>query len=258
MDIGRMRKARNLVLWLLSGDLEARSVYFEARHRRALAEQSAAAATEAAGELDQARIHHETLRHRFDPRRTRPLHRWLAIALVAVTGAGLGGLAWIDLADMPAGRLLGAMAAAAAWLAAAWLAAIAAREVRGRLLHAAVAGAVIVAAVIAALQAAGIAPGRPGDWATGVVGAVLSLALTATAALLIAQAEPAAVARARGRRRRARAAYNAAVRIMLADREAAAIARESWLSLVRVLSASATDGDAQLTEDAVTVAADII
>jgi hypothetical protein len=258
MDIGRRRRATNLVLCLLSGNLEARSLYFEARHRHVLAEQSAAAVAEAASDVDQTRTHHEILCHRLDPRSTRPVRCWLAAALVVLTGAGLGGLAWIDLADLPAGRLLGAMAAAAAWLAGAWLAVIASRERRSRLRCAAIAEAVIVASGIAALQGAGIAPGRAGDWAAGVLGAVLSLALTAAAALLIARAEPAAVARARGRRRSARAAYDAAVRIMRADREAAVIARESWLSLARFLSASAAGGDAQVTEDAVTVAADII
>jgi hypothetical protein len=258
MDIGRLRKARNLVLWLLSSNLEARSLYFEARHRRVLAEQSAAAAAATATEVDQARIHHETLRHRLDPRGARPVRCWPAVALAAVIYAGLGGLAWIDLAALPAGRLLGAMTAAAALLTAAWLAAIASRERRGRLLHAAIAAAVIIAGVIAALQGAGVVPGRPDDWAAGELGAVLSLALTAAASVLIAGAEPAAIARARARLRRALAAYDSAVRIMLADREAAAIARGSWLSLVRVLSASAAGGDAQLIADAVTIAADII
>jgi hypothetical protein len=257
IDIGRLRQARDLVFWLLSGNVEARSLYFEARHRRVLAEQSVAAAAEAASEADRTRIRHEALRHRLDPLGRRPVRCSLAIPLVVLLGAVLGGPAWIDLAGLPSGRLLGAMAAAAAWLAAAWLAAIASRERRGRLLRVAIAGAVIVAGLIAALQGAGTAPGRPGDWGTGVLGAVLSLALTAVAGLLTARAEPAAVALARGRLRRARAAHDAAVRVMLADTEAAAIARESWLSLVRVLAASAAGGDAQLTEDAVAVAADI-
>lgn len=258
IEADRLRKARDLVFWLMSGNLEARSLYFEARHRRVLAGQSADAAAKAASEADWTRIRHEALGHRLDPRGARPVRCWLAIALVVVIGTGLGGLAWTGLAGVPAGRLLGAMSAAAVWLADAWLGAIASRERRGSLLRMAIAGGVIVAGGIAALHGTGTAAGRPGDWGTGLLGAALSLALTAAAAVVIARAEPAAVTRARRRRRRAQALYDGAMRIMIADAEAAAIARESWLSLIRVLSVSAAKGDAQLSEDAVTVAAGLV
>ena len=254
-------RARELVGWLLSGNQEARSLLSDASHRRVLAEQSAAAAAEAAGAADVARLRYEALRHRLDPRGERPVHFGTALMLVAAIGAGLAGLAWIEMAGLPAGRMLVAVAAAAVWVAGAWLAAIASRERRSMLAGSIGAAAVTLAAALAVLHAAGALPGRPDGWgrtAVGVLCAVLSFALAVTAAVLITRAEPAAIAEARGRWRRVRAHHDATVGTRLADAEAAAIARESWLSLVRAVGASAGEGDEQLTQDAIMVAADLI
>lgn len=249
----RLRAAHGLVGRVLTGHQEARSLLSEASHRRVLAEQSAAAAAGAGTTADMARLRYEELRHRVDPRAERPLSFWIALVLVVAIGAGLAGLARIELAALP-GREAASAAVAAVWIAGAWLTAAAHRE--GHAGHVVVtwAAAVALAALLTALHAMA-APGWDRSLA-GLLWAVLSGVLAITAAALIRRAEPVALAQARGRWRRAQAHYAVAVRTSLADAQSAAIARESWLSLVR--SAAAEQGDEQLTRDATDVAADMI
>lgn len=249
----RLRAAHELVGRVLFGHKEARSLLSEASHRRVLAEQSAAAADGAATTADMARLRYEELRHLVDPRAERPLSFWMSLLLVVAIGAGLAGLAWIELAALP-GREVAAAAVAAAWIAGAWLAAAAHRE--GRAGHAAVAwvAAVALAGLLATLHA--VAASGWGRSLAGLLWAVLSGAIAVTAAALIARAEPVALAQARGGWRRAQALHAAAVRTSLADAQSAAIARESWLCLVR--SVAAGHGDEQLTRDATDVAADMV
>jgi hypothetical protein len=248
--LARLRAAHDLVGRVLSGHQEARSLLSEASHRRVLAEQSAAAAADAPRTADLDRLRYEELRHRVDPRAERPLSFWMALVLVVAIGAGLVGLGRIELAALP-GREIAAAAVAAAWIAGAWLAAGAHREGHAA---AAVAAAVTLAALLMALHA--VATPGWGRSLAGLLWAVLSGALAVTAAALIRRAEPMALAQARGRWRRARAHHAAAVRTSLADAQSAAIARESWLSLVR--SGAAGRGDEQLTRDATGVAAEMI
>jgi hypothetical protein len=255
--LARLRAAHDLVGRVLSGHQEARSLLSEASHRRVLAEQSAAGAAGAAPPpppaavtADMDRLRYEELRHRVDPRAERPLSFWMALVLVVAIGAGLVGLGRIELAALP-GREIAAAAVAAAWIAGAWLAAAAHREGHAA---AAVAAAVTLAALLMALHA--VATPGWGRSLAGLLWAVLSGALAVTAAALIRRAEPMALAQARGRWRRARAHHAAAVRTSLADAQSAAIARESWLSLVR--SGAAGRGDEQLTRDATGVAAEMI
>lgn len=249
----RLRAAHDLVGRVLSGHQEARSLLSEASHRRVLAEQSAAAAADAAATADTARLRYEELRHRVDPRAERPLSFWMALVLVVAIGGGLAGLALIELATLP-GREAAAAAVAAVWIAGAWLATAAHRE--GHAGHAVVtwAAAVALAALLTALHA--VAATGWGQSLAGLLWAVLSGALAVTAAALIRRAEPVSLAQARGRWRRAQGHHAAAVRISLADAQSAAIARESWLSLVR--RAAAGRGDEQPTRDAAGVAADMI
>lgn len=251
--LARLRAAHDLVGRVLCGHQEARSLLSEASHRRVLAEQSAAAAADAAVTADMDRLRYEELRHRVDPRAERPLSFWTALVLVVAIGAGLVGLGRIELAALP-GREVAAAAVAAAWIAGAWLAAAAQREGHAGHAAAAVAAAVTLAALLTALHA--VATPGWGRSLAGLLWAVLSGALAVTAAALIRRAEPVALAQARGRWRRALAHHAAAVRTSLADAQSAAIARESWLSLVR--SAAAGQGDEQLTRDATGVAADMI
>ena len=245
---------------MLAGNQEARALLSEASHRRVLAQQSAAAAADAAGTEDSARLRYEELRHRFDPRGERPVRFGTAVVLVAAIGVGLAGLAWIEMAGLPAGRMVAAAAAAAVWIAGAWLATIARKEQRRTLVGTAGAAAVVLAALLAALHGAAAVPARPDGWGqilVGVVCAVLSCALAVTAAVLITRAEPATLAHAKGRWRRAQAHHDAAVRTRIADAQAAAIARESWLSLVRAANAGAVAGNDQLTHDTISIAADM-
>jgi hypothetical protein len=249
----RLRAAHNLVGRVLSGHQEARSLLSEASHRRVLAEQSAAAAEGAAAAADMARLRYEELRHRIDPRAERPLSFWTALLLVVAIGAGLAGLAGIELAALP-GRVVAAAAVTAAWIAGAWLAAVGRREGHAGCSATAAAAAAALAALLTVLHTVA-APGW-GRSLAGLLWAVLSGAIAVTAAALIRRAEPIAVAQTRGRWRRAQAHHAAAVRTSLADAQSAAIARGSWLGLVR--SAAAGQGDEQLTRDSTEVAADMI
>jgi hypothetical protein len=261
---GRPRAALPAVGRVLSGHPEARSLLSEAGHRRVLFEQSAAAAGLAAAAADAARLRYEELRHLLDPRAQRPLPCWAALPLLAAVSAGLAALAWLELAVLP-GRAVAAAAVAAvaaAWLAGAWLAATAGREGHAVRTAAAWAAAAAFAALLAALHATA-APGWNGGL-PGALWAALSSAGAVAAACLISRTEPRALARARGHWRRAEARRAAAARTSLADAQSAAIARQSWLGLVRSTVAAqggeqaGEQGGEQLTCDAVQVAAQMI
>jgi hypothetical protein len=248
---GRPRAALPAVGRVLSGHPEARSLLSEAGHRRVLFEQSAAAAGLAAAAADAARLRYEELRHLLDPRAQRPLPCWAALPLLAAVSAGLAALAWLELAVLP-GRAVAAAAVAAvaavaaAWLAGAWLAATAGREGHAVRTAAAWAAAAAFAALLAALHATA-APGWNGGL-PGALWAALSSAGAVAAACLISRTEPRALARARGHWRRAEARRAAAARTSLADAQSAAIARQSWLGLVR--STVAAQGGEQAGEQA--------
>jgi hypothetical protein len=251
-----LRAALPAVGRVLSGHPEARSLLSEASHRRVLSEQSAAAAGRSAAAADAARLRYEELRHLVDPRAQRPLPRWTALLLLAPVSAGLAALGWLELAVLP-GRAVSAAAVAAAWLAGAWLAATAGhagREGHAGRATAAWGAAAAFAALLAALHATA-APGQEGSL-LGALWAALSVAGAGAAACLIGRTEPAAVARARAHWRRAEVRRAAAARASLADAESAAIARQSWLGLVR--SAVAAHDDERLTYDAVQVATEMI
>jgi hypothetical protein len=249
----RLRAAHLLVGRVLSGHQEARSLLSEASHRRVLAEQSAAAAAGAAAAADMARLRYEELRHRADPRAERPFPFWMALVFLVAIGAGLAGLARIELVSLPGGEVAAA-AVAAVWIAGAWLAAAAHREGHAGRAAVAWAAAVALVALLTVLHAVA-APGW-GRSLAGLLWAVLSGAIAVAAAALIRRAEPMALAQARGRWRRAQAHQAAVMRTSLADAQSAAIARESWLGLVR--SAAAGQGDEQLTRDSTDVAAGLI
>ena len=91
-----------------------------------------------------------------------------------------------------------------------------------------------------------IRPGRARQ-AGAVLGALTGafiLVLTAGAAALMAHLEPAGLLAARRRWYRARAAYEEAAETEQADAQAAAVAREAWLGLVRVrVTAIAADDE---------------
>jgi uncharacterized membrane protein YhaH (DUF805 family) len=250
----RLRAAHDLVGQMLSGHQEARSLLSEASHRRVLAEQSTEAAASAAATADVARLRYEELNHRVDPRAQRPLPFWMVLVLVVTIGAVLAGLARIELTGLP-GREVAAAAVAAAWIAGAWMAAAGRREGDAGRTAAAWVAALALTALLTVLHAVA----APADWGCSLAGllwAGLSGAIAVTAAALIRRTEPVALAQARKRWRRAQADHAAAIRTSLADAQSAAIARESWLSLVR--SAAAGQGDEQLTRDATNAATEMI
>jgi hypothetical protein len=249
----RLHAARDFVGRVLASHEEARSLLSEASHRRVLCEQSAAAVDSTAAAADTARLRYEEWRHRLDPRAERPLSFWVVLLLVVAISVGLGGLARIELATLP-GREVDAAAVAAAWIAGAWLAATDHREGRAWRGAAARAAAVMLAALLAVVHAL-TAQGR-GQFLMGVLWALLSGAMAVTAAALMRRAEPLVLAQARGRWGRAQAHHSSAVWTSMADAQGAAIARESWLSLVR--SDAARQGNEQLTNDAMDVAVGMI
>ena len=145
--------------------------------------------------------------------------------------------------------MLPALAATAVWLTGAWLAALASRERRRTLVVATIGGAILLDLLLAALH--GFEP-RPagraatdqarGSWVFGVLAGAFIVVLVVGAAVLIAHMESASLFLARWRWHRTRAAYKAAVQTEQEDVEAASVAEEAWLGLVRT-RASVTVGD---------------
>jgi hypothetical protein len=84
------------------------------------------------------------------------------------------------------------------------------------------------------------------------------LVLAAGAAALMARLEPARLRAARRRWYRARAAYEAAAETEQADAQAAAVARESWLGLVRARVTAIAPDDDHLAQATVARAAALV
>ena len=91
------------------------------------------------------------------------------------------------------------------------------------------------------------------DAGASVLGGFLIIALAAAAAMLMARIEPSAVFSRRRTWKRAHAEYRAAVRLEQADTEAAAVAAEAWLGLVRS-QATAVAGHEGVLRDVVALA----
>jgi len=245
---------------LLASHPEAQSLLAEASHRQALAAQSAAASRQAFAAAQAARACYEALRHRLDPRRHRPLHFGSGIVLLAAMGVLLAVLDGIELKTVlsPGMTVPATMAAIAVWLTGAWLAALATREGRRALVAATVAGAIALSLLLAALHGVPLLSGLLAIWANvgvGVLSAVLITVLTAGAAVLIARMEPASVFLARRRWQRVRSSHEAAVRLHCADTEAASVAKQSWLALVRTYTTVVTgEGGEQTVHDTLALA----
>jgi hypothetical protein len=92
---------------------------------------------------------------------------------------------------------------------------------------------------------------------SGVAGVLLTLVLASAAAVLMARMESSSLFAARRCWHRARAAHRAAVRIEQDDMEAATVATESWLGLVRT-RASVLTGDERLVQETVALAIDLL
>jgi uncharacterized membrane protein len=248
---------------LLSSHPEAESLMGEASHWQALAVTSAGESRRKFAEVQAARRACETLSHRLEPRRARTLHFDLGLALLAAPATGIAVLDFFELSRLPGGTassLVLALAAAIVWLALAWLAAAARRERRG--LAAGIAGAaVLLALLVAAVHAAGPGSGWPPTHAGVLFGAMAAgciLGLTAGAGAIFSRLEPASLLARRRRWHRARSTWEKAERTRQADREAAAVALEAWLGLVRVHVIQLSGGDEQLVKEVTALTAGLL
>jgi len=246
---------------LLTHDLEAPSLLAEASHRQTLAAQSSVAAGQAFTAEQAARVHHEALRRRLDARNCRPMDFGSGLLLVAALGTLVAVLDAIELMTVLPARIAAQanIAAMAVWLTGAWLTAVAAREGRRALVAIIIAGAIALSLLLVALHGLPALTGWPAVWANvgvGVLSAVFITVLTAGAAVLIARMEPASVFVARRRWQQTHRAYEAACSLRRSDAEAAAVAMQSWLGLVRGCAIAVAGEDSQqIVHDTLTLAA---
>jgi hypothetical protein len=243
---------------------DAASLLAEASHRGSLATHSAAAAGQVCAGMHEARSFFDELRHRLDPRHQRPVGYATGLVLLAGIAIGLAALNGIELSAVFPGWMgvPAIVAATAVWLTGAWLAAVIRRERRRRLVLAVAASVAMFSLVLAALHYFIVPPfhaGRLGGWdraAVGAVCAVLIDVLAVGAAVLIQRMEPGPVFLARQRWRRARADHQAATKLAEADAEAAAVAQQAWLGMVRTQAIAAAGAtDIRLVESTLALAA---
>jgi len=245
---------------LLMNHEEAASLLYEATHCRALAVCSAAAARLKAAAAQAARLAYEALRHRLEPRRGHPVHFAVGVLFLLVLGAGLAMLNLIELSGLlgALGSVLPALAATAVWLTVASLAAVAARQRRWALVAVIVGAALLLGLLLIALHGFTPHPDRPavsGSTIFGGLTCAFIVVLTAGAAALMAHMEPASLLVARRRWHRARTVHEEAIQTAQADAEAAAVATQAWLSLVRARVTAVAADDERLVHDTVALAA---
>jgi hypothetical protein len=245
---------------LLAAHPEAASLLGEASHRQALAEHSAATAGQEFNAAQAARLSYEELRHRLDPRQRRPVHFAAGLMLLVGIGAGLTVLNGLQLAGVLTGWMAVpvTIAAVAVWLTGAWLAALGSRDGHRALLAAIVGTAGVLSLLLAALHSFTALSKWPTVWeyvGASALGSLFIDVLAVGAAVLIARMEPASLFHARRRWQRARTGHQTALQLQRADTEAAAVAREAWLGLVRAHgSAVGGDGGEHVVRDSVGLA----
>jgi hypothetical protein len=249
-----MRTPAEIIGELLTGHPEAASLQAEASNCQALARGSAGYASRAFQAAQAARLGYEELRHRLDPRRVRTVNFGAGLLALILLGAGLTVLDAADLSGPlgPARSVLPALAATAVWLAGAWVAALASRERRPGVCLAAGAAGVLLGLLLAVLRGFGHR-----NVLFSALVSVLILGLASAAAVLMARMESSSLFAARWRWHRARASHRAAARIEQSDLEAATLATESWLGLVRT-RASVLAGDERLVQETVALAVDLL
>ena len=242
---------RRMAGHVLATHSEAPSLLSEMGHRRVLTEQSAAEVTRRYGVMQMARTAYEELRHRLDPRHTRPIHFGVSMALLTALFAVLVMLNVITFDGVLSGGVAAvAVAAAAAWTGCAWLAALALREEHHARLATIITGAVVLGVLLAVLH--GETAARPvDDWdrfGVGAVAVLLVFVLVAVAAMLIARTEPASLLLARRRWHHARSAHAAATRLHRSDAEADAVARQGWHGLIQAYVQAPFNRDGQMID----------
>ena len=172
------------------------------------------------------------------------------------------GLVMLDLIELGGLRSVPtALAATAVWLTGAWLGAVAARQRRWTLVAAITGAAFLPGLLLVALHSIGPNPAWPDVGRRAVFGALTGafiLVLTAGAATLMAHLEPGSLLVARRRWSRAWAAYEEATKTAQADAQAAAVAMESWLGLVRTRITTIAPDDDRLVQATVARAAALV
>jgi len=238
--VSQARTPSEVIGELLAAHLEAASMQAEASHCRAVARVAAANVARKFSAAQAARLAYDERRHRLDPRRMRTVDFAVGLLILTLLGAGLAVLDFFELSGAPGvtATALPTIAATAVWLSGAWATALAVRERRW--------SAVVAACAVAGLLGPLLAFLHGFDRSVALIGFLVSvfiLVLTAVATLLLARMEGASLFAARWRWHRARSASEAAVRTERADVEAAEIASQSWLSLVRTWASSAVDDE---------------
>jgi hypothetical protein len=244
---------------LLLNHPEAASLLTRATHWRSLAVWSAATTRRRLDAAQAARLAYEELGHLLEPRGRHPVNFAVGSLLLLVLSSGLVMLNLIELGG--SGSVWPALAAAAVWLTGAWLGAVAARQRRWTVVAALAGAGALLALMLVALHALGPHPAWLAADGRAVFGALTGafiLVLTAGAAALMAHLEPASLLVARRRWYQARAVHEAAAETEHADAQAAAIAAEAWLGLVRAqVTAIAADED-DLVQATVALAAALV
>lgn len=245
---------------LLANHPEAASLLAEASHCRVLAVCSTAITRLKLAAVQAARLGYEELRHRLEPRRRHPIDFGVGLLLVLVLSGGLAMLNLIELGELRS--VLLAVAATAVWLTVAWLGAAAARQRRWALVVVIISAALLLGLLLVALHGLGPHTGWPTvheyDSASAVFGALTGtfiLVITAGAAALMAHMEPASLLVVRRRWHLARTAYEEAVETEHADIQAAAVAAEAWLGLVRTQATVIAARDEGLVQATLVLAA---
>ena len=250
---GHSRTPSQIIGELLTRHPEAASLQAEASHRGALARSSAANVRGTFAVAQAARLGYEELRHRLDPRRLRTVNFAAGLLVLVLLSAGLTLLDIIQLSGL-LGRtdsVLPALAAVAVWLTGAWLTVLASRERRWPLILTVSATAVLLGLLLAVVHGLGRGGVFFGALLTGFI-----LVIAGGAAVIMARMEPASLLAARRHWHRARAAHEAAVRTEREDIEAATVATEAWLGLVR--ASVITEGDEHLADETVALAVTLL
>jgi hypothetical protein len=252
---------------LLTSHPEAASLLGHASHCRAMAVCSTVTTRLRFTAAQAARLAYEELRHGLQPRDRHPVHFGLGLLLVFVLSAGLAMLDLIELSSLLGrpGSVLPALAATAVWLTVAWLGAAAVRQRRWALVAGIGAAAALLGLLLVALHGLGPYPGWPttrghptGSMVFGVLTGTFILVLTVGTGALVAYMESASLLLARRRWHRARTAHEKAVDTERADVEAAAVAPEAWLGLVRTRATAIAAGDERLVQATVALAAVLV
>lgn len=240
---------------LLTSHPEAGSLLAEASHCRALAMCSAVFTRMKLSAAQAARLAYEELRHRLEPRRRHPIHLEVGLVILLILSVGLTMLVLIELGGP---RLaLPAPAASAVCLTVAWLIVLPVLRRRWALLTAVIGAAVLLELLLVTLHdlSPHLGGGQVhGSTVFGVLTGLFILVLTAAAAVLIAHMESPNLLQARLCWHRARASYEEAAATQQADAEAAAVAVEAWLGLVRVWATTIAADDERLVQDTVALA----